>query len=226
MTETQGTSMHPQTSATDVVAGVHVPDTPVAAAATEHVRAITSDLVYQHSRRVYLFGSLLGRNRRLSFDPELLYVAALFHDVGLGAYFGASGRRFEIDSADEARTFLSTRGVPEGSIRRVWTAVALHTTPGIPEHMEPEVALLTAGVELDVLGLGYHDIPADARAEITAAHPRPHFKRDILKAFTDGMVDRPETTFGTVNADVLQHFLPGFQRADFVDTIENSPWTE
>ena len=92
--------------------------------------------------------------------------------------------------------------------------------------MEPEVALLTAGVEFDVLGLGYHDIPADARAEITAAQPRPHFKRDILKAFTDGMIDRPETTFGTVNADVLEHFVPGFQRGDFVDTIENSPWSE
>jgi HD domain len=226
VTNTQGTSMQPRSSATDVVAGVHVPNTPVAAEATEHVRAITSDVVYQHSRRVYFFGSLQGRNRRLSFDPELLYVAALFHDVGLSAYFGASGRRFEIDSADEARTFLSARGVPEGSIRRVWTAVALHTTPGIPEHMEPEVALLTAGVELDVLGLGYHDIPADARAEITAAHPRPHFKREILQAFTDGMVDRPETTVGTVNADVLERFVPGFQRGDFVDTIENSPWPE
>jgi len=218
--------MHPVSSATDVVAGVHVPDTLVAAEATDLIRAITGDVVYQHSRRVYFFGSLQGRNRRLSFDPELLYVAALFHDVGLGPFFGTSGRRFEIDSADEARTFLNQRGVPEGSIRRVWTAIALHTTPGIPQHMEPEVALLTAGVELDVLGLGYHDIPAHLREEIIAAHPRPHFKREILTAFTEGMLNRPETTFGTVNADVLEHFVPGFKRDDFVEIIQGNAWPE
>jgi hypothetical protein len=218
--------MHQTSFGADVVAGVRVPDTAVAAEATDLVRAITSDLVYHHSRRVFFFGSLQGRNRNLSFDPEILYVAALFHDVGLNKYFGSSGRRFEIDSADEARTFLSTRDVPEGSIRRVWTAIALHTTPGIPEHMDPEVALLTAGVEYDVLGIGFDKIPEATRAEVTAAHPRPEFKRAILHAFTEGMAPKPETTFGTVNADVLAHFEPGFQRADFVESIEMSPWPD
>jgi HD superfamily phosphodiesterase len=220
------TSMHPLSSTTDVVAGVYVPDTKVVAEATELVRDTTSELVYQHSRRVFFFGSLQGRNRDLSFDPELLYIAAMFHDLGLNQQFHGSGRRFEDDSAAEARRFLLARGVPEDSVRRVWTAIALHTTPGIPELMEPEVALVAAGVDYDVLGIGYYDIEDDLRAEITALHPRPHFKREILQAFTDGMVDRPETTFGTVNADVLDRFVPGFQRGDFVDTIENSPWPE
>jgi hypothetical protein len=92
--------------------------------------------------------------------------------------------------------------------------------------MEPEVALVTAGVEYDVLGIGYHDVTDADRAEITALHPRPHFKRSILQAFTDGMAPKPETTFGTVNADVLAHFVPGFQRTNFVDIIENSDWPE
>jgi hypothetical protein len=208
------------------IAGVPVPDTAVAAKATEYVRDTTSELVYHHSRRVFFFASLQGRNRGLSFDPELLYVAAMFHDVGLSTYFHRSGRRFEVDSADEARRFLHGQGLHEDGIRRVWTAIALHTTPGIPEHMEPEVALLTAGVEFDVMGIGYNDIDDGVRAAITAAHPRPGFKRDILQAFTDGMAAKPDTTFGTVNADVLQHFMPGFERADFVQVIEESPWPE
>jgi hypothetical protein len=207
-------------------AGVTVPDTKLAKEATDLVRDSTTDLVYHHSRRVFWFGSLQGRNRGLSFDPELVYIGAMFHDLGLNAQFRGSGQRFEVDSAEEARRFLQGHGVPEDSIRRVWTAIALHTTPGIPELMEPEVALVTAGVECDVLGLGYHDISDTDRAEITTLHPRPDFKRSILQAFTEGNAAKPETTFGNVNADVLERFVPGFQRANFVDIIAASDWPE
>jgi hypothetical protein len=207
-------------------AGVMIPDTKLARDATDLVRDSTTDLVYHHSRRVFWFGSLQGRNRGLSFDPELLYIGAMFHDLGLKAQFHSSGRRFEVDSAGEARRFLQDHGVPEDSIRRVWTAIALHTTPGIPEFMEPEVALVTAGVEYDVLGIGYQDISEANRAEITALHPRPDFKRSILQAFTEGIAPKPETTFGNVKADVLERFVPGYQRANFVDIIENSDWPE
>ncbi len=207
-------------------AGVTIPDTKLARDATDLVRHSTTDLVYNHSRRVFWFGSVQGRNRGLSFDPELLYIGAMFHDLGLNEQFRSSGRRFEVDSAGEARRFLQGHGVPEDSIRRVWTAVALHTTPGIPEYMEPEVALVTAGVEYDVLGIGYHDISDADRAEITAMHPRPDFKRSILQAFTEGIAPKPETTFGNVKADVLERFVLGYQRANFVDIIENSDWPE
>jgi HD domain-containing protein len=214
------------TTVGQTAAGVKVPDTKLAREATELIRDHTSDLVYDHSRRVYFWGSLQGRNRDLSFDPELLYIGAMFHDLGLNEEFRHSGRRFEVSSADEARRFLQGHGVPEDSIRRVWTAIALHTTPGIPEFMEPEVALVTAGVEYDVLGIGYHDISGTDRAAITELHPRPDFKRRILQAFNDGMVPRPDTTFGTVNADVLERFVPGFQRGNFVEIILNSDWQE
>jgi hypothetical protein len=208
------------------VAGVTVPDTKLARDATALVRESTTDLIYNHSRRVFYFGSLQAPNRGLSFDPELLYIGAMFHDLGLNEEFRSSGRRFEVDSAGEARRFLQSYGVPEDSVRRVWTAIALHTTPGIPEFMEPEVALVTAGVEYDVLGIGYHDLSDADRAEITALHPRPDFKRRILEAFTEGIAPKPETTFGNVKADVLERFVPGYQRGNFVDIIENSDWPE
>ncbi|MEV4314244.1 HD domain-containing protein [Actinocrispum sp. NPDC049592] len=203
-----------------------IPDTKLAAAATDLVRDTVGDLIYHHSRRVFLFGSAMGRHRGLSFDPELLYIGAMFHDVGLNPEFRESGRRFEVDSADEARRFLHAHGVPEDSVRRVWTAIALHTTPGIPEFMEPEVALVTAGVEYDVLGIGYHALSEAERASVVALHPRPDFKRRILAAFTEGIKDKPATTFGNVKADVLAHFQPGFSRGDFVTVIQESPWPE
>ncbi|GGO48889.1 HD domain-containing protein [Streptomyces lasiicapitis] len=214
------------TSVRERAADVVVPDTKVAREATELIRDTTSELIYHHSRRVYFFGALQGRSRDLSFDPELLYVGAMFHDVGLGEEFHGSGRRFEVDGAEEAKRFLRAHGVPEDSVRRVWTAIALHTTPGIPALMEPEVALVTAGVEYDVLGMGYEDISAADRAAIVELHPRPDFKQRILKVFTDGIRPKPETTFGNVKADVLEHYVPGFERGDFVRTILDSPWAE
>jgi glutamate-1-semialdehyde aminotransferase len=92
--------------------------------------------------------------------------------------------------------------------------------------MEPEVALVTAGVELDVLGVGYDDVPEAIRNAIVTAHPRPDFKRRILKAFTEGLEYRPQTTFGNVKADLLERSVPGFERANFVEIIENSHWPE
>ncbi|GAA1592318.1 HD domain-containing protein [Kribbella sancticallisti] len=206
------------------IAGIEIPDSKLATEATELVRDVTDDLIYDHSRRVFLFGSLRGQD--LKYEPELLYVGALFHDLGLTAGYRDSVQRFEIDGADAAADFLRTHGIADDQARLVWTAIALHTTPEIPQHLAPEIALVTAGVEADVLGLGLDAIPASTRAEVVAAHPRPDFKNRILRAFTEGIEHRPATTFGNVKADVLDRFVPGFQRTNFVDVILDSEWPE
>ncbi|HWD80852.1 MAG TPA: HD domain-containing protein [Kribbella sp.] len=209
---------------TEEIAGVRIPDSKLAQEATELVRDAASPLLYDHSRRVFLFGSLRGEG--LAYDPELLYVGAMFHDLGLTERYRRTDQRFEIDGADEARRFLADHGITGDPADRVWTAIALHTTPEIPLHLSAEVALVTRGVELDVLGIGYDTITPAQRAAVTAAHPRPDFKSRILEAFTTGLRDRPATTFGNVKADVLEHFVPGFHHTDFVDVIKNSPWPE
>jgi len=210
----------------ETIAGVEIPDSKLVGDATELVRDASPSLLFHHSRRVFLFGMLQGQRRALHPDPELLYVGAMFHDLGLTDRYRSASQRFEIDGADEARRFLKSNGVDDDAQRRVWTAIALHTTPGVPEFMEPEVALVTAGVETDVLGIGYLDLDQGAVQAVVAAHPRPNFKRQILEAFTNGFKDRPDTTFGTVNADVLEHFSPGFVRTDFVDVIDQNAWPE
>ena len=211
---------------TEIIAGVQVPDSTLAKEATELIRDTTNELIFHHSRRVFLFGALQSHALGLQPDLELLYVAALFHDTGLVAPYRSDDQRFELDSADQARAFLLHHGRPAAEADKAWTAVALHTTPEVPWKMAPEIAATTAGVETDVLGIGYADLdPADISA-VTAAHPRPDFKRQILAAFTNGFKDRPDTTFGTVNADVLEHFVPGFHHTDFVEVIESNAWPE
>ncbi|MFJ9663586.1 HD domain-containing protein [Streptomyces sp. NPDC101219] len=210
----------------ETIAGVRIPDSALAREATELVREAASPLLFDHSRRVFLWGAMRGREQGLSFDPELLYVGAMFHDLGLTERFRRTDQRFEIDGADEARRFLHAHGVTGEEADRVWTAIALHTTPEIPLHMAPEIALVTRGVELDVLGIGYPAVSDEERAAVVAAHPRPDFKNRILAAFTEGIKDRPDTAFGNVKADVLAHFVPGFVRGDFVEVVKNSAWPE
>lgn len=216
----------PRTQFPATIAGVRIPDSSLARDARDYVREVASDLLFDHSMRVFLFGALQGRRKSLSVDLELLYVGALFHDVGLVEGHRSQGDRFEVDGANEAADFLRDRGVDEWDVWKVWDGIALHTTPGIPQHKAPEVALVTAGVELDVLGIGYDDIDLADRDAIVALFPRPQFKERIVQAFADGILHKPQTAFGNVKADVLQRKLPGYSRPDFCRMIDSSPWPE
>jgi len=212
---------------TPSIAGIQIPDSKLAHEVTELVRDTSTPLLFHHSTRVYLFGALTGQRRELTFDPELLYIGAMFHDIGLTEAHRHSHERFEVDGANAARDFMRRHQLPEASIELVWDAIALHTTPGIPQHKKPEVALVTAGVEMDVLGLAYEAFPDAQREQVVAAHPRGlHFKQNIIQAFADGMRHRPDSTFGTVNADVLALKDPAYRRVNFCDVILHSHWHE
>jgi hypothetical protein len=211
---------------TTTIAGVSIPDSKLARAATELVRDTESPLLFQHSSRVYYFGALAGRRRGLRCDPELLYVGALFHDMGLTQRHSTATERFEVDGANAARDFLRGHDIAQQDIDLVWTAIALHTTPGIPQHMHPVIALVTAGVEMDVLGLTYPEYSAAEREQVVRAHPRSeHFKEDIIQAFYAGIQHKPQTTFGNVKADVLADKDPSFKRGNFCSVIRGSAWS-
>ncbi len=191
-----------QASQAALISGISVPDSKLANEITEFIRDTEPTLLFNHSSRVYYFGALAGQRRGLKFDAELLYAGAMFHDIGLVPAYSSDADRF-----------------------RVWTAIALHTTPGIPQYMHPVVALVTVGVEMDVLGIDYSSFTDSDRNAVVQAFPRTaHFKEDILQAFYDGIKHKPETTFGNVKADVLADKEFGFQRGNFCSVIRNSSW--
>src|SRR5919201_2024422 len=183
----------------ETIAGIRIPDSALGRAATEFVREVSTQLLFDHSRRVFLWGSLQGEQLGLDFDPELLYVGAMFHDLGLVEGHRSVHERFEIDGANAAREFLERHGLPEEQVMTVWESIALHTTPEVPRYKQPEV-----------------------RAEVLAAHPRTGFKQGIIEAFSAGMRDKPETTFGTMNTDVLEETLRGYVKPNFCDYIRSS----
>ncbi|MEO3428103.1 HD domain-containing protein [Pelagibius sp. CAU 1746] len=207
------------------VNGIAVPDSYLGRAITEFVRDTESELLFNHSSRVFFFGALAGQQRNLTCNLELLYAATMFHDIGLMPSHSSENLRFEVDGANAARAFLQSYNVDPSDIEKVWTGIALHTTPGVPEFMHPVVALTTAGVEMDVLGLTYDQYSDSIRDAVVAAFPRaPHFKEDIIQAFYDGIKHKPHTTFGNVKADVIADKSPDFHYGNFCSVIRCSHW--
>lgn len=210
---------------TSNIAGIKVPDSKLARAITELVRDTETPLLFHHSSRCYYFGALAGKRRGLKFDAELLYAGAMFHDMGLMPSHSSAHDRFEVDGANTARDFLRSHNISQQDIDTVWTAIALHTTPGIPQYMHPVVALVTAGVEMDVLGLAYEEFSDAEREAVVKAHPRSdRFKEEIIQAFYNGIKHRPDTTFGNVKADVLADKDAHFKRGNFCAVIRGSAW--
>ena len=204
------------------IAGIRIPDSRIAREATELVQDTSTPLLFHHSRRVFLWGSLQGRQLRLDYDPELLYVGALFHDLGLVEDHRSEHERFEIDGANAARRFLERHGVPEERVMTVWESIALHTTPQIPRYKQPEVRLVSLGVKYDVRGEGFDELSDDQRAAVLAAHPRTDFKEGIIAAFSAGIREKPETAYGTMYTDILEETVPGYVRPNLCDYIRGS----
>jgi hypothetical protein len=208
------------------IAGVVVPDSKLGREVTKLVRGTESPLLFHHSSRVYYWGALTGKRRGVRFDPELLYAGAMFHDMGLTPQYASADKRFEVDGANVARDFLRSHGIAEQDIETVWTAIALHTTPGIPQHMHPIIALVTAGVEMDVLGIAFSEFTDAEREAVVHAYPRSgRFKEEIIQAFYDAIRPRPETTFGNVKADVLADKDASFSPINFCRVIRASAWS-
>jgi len=207
------------------VAGIRIPDSALARDAAKLVRDTEGEFLFEHSTRVYYWAALAGKRKALDVDPELLYVAAIFHDFGLTAGYGDSHRRFEVDGANAARDFLRGHDLAEADIDKVWLAIALHTTNGISPHLFPLAALLAEGANMDLVGAGFADFTVAERSAVERAyrHP-PNFAEDFMQAIYDGLKHRPETTQGTGLADVMAYEDPQFPRRDFGKLMRQSPW--
>ncbi|QCP53630.1 phosphohydrolase [Trinickia violacea] len=212
------------------VAGIPIPDSTMARAALAIVLAGEPDILYRHSVRTFLFGALIAQYRKLAYDAELLYVVSLFRCIGLTAPYHGSPRRFEVDSANAVNAFLAAYDVPREDLADAWRAVALHTTFGIHADMPSHTALATliaAGMEADLLCMHMDELTVAEREAVLLEFPRgPRFKEQIIDTFAQGMAWRPATTFGTVNADILERCDPNYRRRNFCGLILGSNWKE
>jgi hypothetical protein len=205
---------------------IGVPDTRMTREATALLREFSTPVLINHSHRVFFWANEMGRQAGKKFDVELLFICAAFHDFGLLERFSSATERFEVDGANAVRQFLTAHKVPAEQIETAWEAIALHTTPGVTQYLQPEVALLYSGVGFDVLGKGFDKFPAKMREEIVARYPRKNFKVEFLKEYFGGFAHKPGTTYGTVNSGIVECFMPGYKSPNACDLIAASPFPD
>ncbi|MFK3795619.1 phosphohydrolase [Pseudomonas sp. NPDC088444] len=202
-----------------------MPDSAMARAASELMRETQTRLMFDAALRTFVFASLLGHSRELHYDPELLYISALFLRIGVTPLYGHSQQRFEVDSADAAAQFLRGYGRSGADIAQVWDAIALHTTPGIPHYKAALTALLAAAVETDLLGTHCQAFCPGVLALVLSAFPRePGFKLKFLHTLATGQLHRPKSTQGTINADVLSFHDHRINAGGFCERLLMSTW--
>jgi hypothetical protein len=208
-----------------VLAGIKVVDSPLVHDAMELARNSSEPYLFNHAMRSWLFGVVIAENARPAPDSELLAVAAILHDLGLTDSYAAQ-ERFEVDSANAARSFLKERGIPAHQIQLVWDAIALHTTRSIALHKEPEVAVMHSGIAVDVIGAGLELIPQDSVRAILAEFPRLSMKKQFLECLCGVVRRKPATTYDNSLRDLGTRYVKGYTAPSVADLFESAPFNE
>jgi hypothetical protein len=210
---------------TRMLAETPIPATPIVERAIEFARQKCEPYLFNHVMRSWLFAVRIGQLQDIDYDPEVVALATLLHDVSLNESF-AGPRRFEVEGADLARNFARDTGFDERRAQLIWDSVALNSTPSIGLHKEPEVALCTAGICLDVVGLNYSVISSDSIMKIVDEFPRVGMKTRMTQCFCRITKVKPETTYDNFVRDFGERFVTGYRAPSTVDLLMNAPFRE
>ena len=208
-----------------LVAGVSVPDSPLITAALEYAEKLSQPYLFNHAVRSWLFATKIGHLKGIDYDPEVVAVGTILHDIGLTA--GVSGpNRFEVNGAGAALSFIKERGLSNRRAQLIWDLIALNSTPSIALHKEAEVALGTMGIGLDWGGFGFELIPPAEIAEILSAFPRLKMKDRFSETCCRLVAAKPETSSDNFLRDFGERFVPGYKPISAVDLLMNAPFEE
>ncbi|MBM3094674.1 hypothetical protein GFB56_28440 [Ensifer sp. T173] len=208
-----------------IVAGISVPGTPLVGRAIDYAREACEPYLFNHVMRSWLFAAKIAELQNITHDAEVLAVGALLHDITLNERF-AGPRRFEVEAADLARKFATEAGLDGRRAQLIWDSVALNSTPSIGLYKEAEIALCTAGICFDVVGLKYSLIPSSDVRAIIAEFPRLGMKKKMTACFCHIAKTQPETTYDNFVRDFGERLVSGYSVPSSVDLIAEAPFAE
>lgn len=205
------------------IGGISAPDSEFTRQARSVVERVHSIALLNHVHRTWWFAEFLGRTRGLKYDREVVYLASVLHDLGLTEAFGAD-QRFEVDGADAASALLLANGYPASKAELVWDAIALHSSAGIADRKQPEIALVYMGAHVDVFGMRLDEITPALVDDTLALYPRVGFKTAFTEALAEVVRKKPHTATGTGLVDIGHRHVHGFACANVCDLIDHAPF--
>jgi cyanamide hydratase family protein with HD domain len=192
-----------------------VPDTAASAAAQEVASAYLSPALLNHSLRAYVWAAVRGTARGIPFDPELLYVAAMLHDLGLVAAFDSHTLAFEEAGGHVASVFAAGAGWTAQRRERLSEVIIRHMWLEVDESTDPEGHLLAHSTATDVVGASLDDFDRDFRREVLARYPRLDFTADFLACFQAQAARKPASSA----AGAVRSGLDTLMAANPLDTL-------
>lgn len=186
-----------------IIGGFSAPDSELARKASALVERVHTKALLHHVHRTWWFAEFLGQQRGMKYDRETVYLAALLHDLGLTNEFSAD-QRFEVDGADAASRFLLENGYSKSKTELVWDAIALHSSAGIADRKQPEIALIYLGAHVDVMGLNIEQITPSLIEDTLALYPRIGMKAAFTEAVAEVARKKPllPSAPGSLTSDV------------------------
>jgi HD domain len=205
------------------VAGISIPDTPLAKEASIAASSSEPVEIFNHSLRTFLFAELIAKAKGVAYDSEAVYVAAILHDTGLATAHMSATDRFEVDGANLARQILKRHGVTGARADLVWDAISLHDSGGIARWKQPEVMLVNAGVSAD-FGAYLNLLHRNDVIAILSEAPRTGFIPVFLAAVAAVARQKPNATGNCFVTDVGYRMVPGFHLDNFCDEVKDDPF--
>jgi HD domain len=203
-----------------------VPHTPLARAVRDFATSAYPKFLADHCQRSYELAVLIAAAGRVAVDLDVLYAGVLLHDLGLTSRFHSSSARFEVASADAARSFVREHGLSPQRAEDVWDVVVLHGTGGIAAYKSVETLTAADGIGRDVTGLDLDEFPKDVVDRIMAT--RPGFAKPFIDAIVADLQDKPQVANGTWMMLIAEAHIPAFQPISvetlaFKDPYEKAP---
>lgn len=196
-----------------------LPDSELCRAAIDYARAVSEPFLFHHVMRSAIFAELIGQQRRLVYDREILCVSAVLHDLGLSQLARVEAR-FEIEGADFAKAFLTQRGgVSERQAELVWDAIALHTTAEIPLRKSNEIALCHLGIAADLAMLPPGLLSDQTLDEVMSLYPWLDINEALFAVLVGLYRKNPKAAASGAVADACERRVPGFKRFNLCDHL-------
>jgi hypothetical protein len=167
------------------------PETPAATAALSVATRFYSPALLNHCIRSYLWGTMYGTAHGIAYDDELLYVAAMLHDIGLTDPFDSHRLPFEVGGGDLAWVFGTAAGWSDDRAARATEVIVRHMREDVSAAADPESHVLQVATSWEIVGRRPEEFPPEVRTDILARHPRDGFGDEFLACFRDQAGRKP-----------------------------------